>query len=263
MENTAVQNYNFEGNDVRTLSMDGEPWFVGKDIASALEYKKTRNAIERHVDEEDKQTLTWRDCSETGRTKIWVGNDHSNKVIINESGMYSLIMGSKLESAKRFKRWVTSEVLPSIRKHGAYITDNTLDNLLSDPDTAIKLFTELKNERNARQLAESTIKEQQPKVSYYDAVLQSKSLMTVTQIAKDYGMSARALNSKLSELGIQFKQADQWFLYSKYQDLGYTQSKTYTNDKVTRLNTQWTQKGRLFLYEQLKKIDILPVVEQK
>ena len=103
----------------------------------------------------------------------------------------------------------------------------------------------------------------EPKVNYYDSVLQSQDLVTVTQIAKDYGMSARALNSKLYELGIQFKQSGQWHLYSKYQDLGYTQSKTYTNDKIARLNTQWTQKGRLFLYEQLKKIDILPVVEQK
>lgn len=252
MENTAVQNYNFEGNDVRTLMKDAEPWFVGNDVAKALEYKNPRDATNKKVDREDKL-----------RMKIAYAGQNRSMTFINESGMYSLIMGSKLESAKRFKHWVTSEVLPSIRKHGAYITDNTLDNLLSDPDTAIKLFTELKNERNARQLAESTIKEQQPKVSYYDAVLQSKSLMTVTQIAKDYGMSAKTLNSKLYELGIQFKQSGQWHLYSKYQDLGYTQSKTYTNDKVTRLNTQWTQKGRLFLYEQLKKIDILPVVEQK
>lgn len=181
MTNTEV--YDFEGKNVRTMVLNEEPWFVGRDIAEALEYKKTRNAIERHVDDEDKQTLLWRDCPETGRTKIWKGNDHSNKVIINESGMYSLIMGSKLDSAKRFKHWVTSEVLPSIRKHGIYATETTIDNLLANPDNAIKVFTELKNEREARKQAELKLKNEKEDVEFAKAVGNSKGLISMGQMS--------------------------------------------------------------------------------
>ncbi len=183
MTDTEVQVYDFEGNDVRTMMMDEEPWFLGKDIASALEYKKTQNAIERHVDAEDKKTLTWQACPETGHTKIWKGNDHSNKTIINESGMYSLIMGSKLDSAKRFKHWVTSEVLPSIRKHGIYATETTIDNLLANPDNAIKVFTELKNEREARKQAELKLKNEKEDVEFAKAVGNSKGLISMGQMS--------------------------------------------------------------------------------
>lgn len=183
MTDTEVQVYDFEGNDVRTMMMDEEPWFLGKDIASALEYKKTQNAIERHVDAEDKKTLTWQACPETGHTKIWKGNDHSNKILINESGMYSLIMGSKLDSAKRFKHWVTSEVLPSIRKHGIYATETTIDNLLANPDNAIKVFTELKNEREARKQAELKLKNEKEDVEFAKAVGNSKGLISMGQMS--------------------------------------------------------------------------------
>jgi len=126
----------FENKDfgeVRAIEIKGQIWFVGKDIAEILGYEAERNAIKQHVDDEDK--LTHR-ISASGQSR--------NMIIINESGLYSLILSSKLPAAKAFKRWVTSDILPSIRKHGAYITDNTLDDLLSNPDTAIKLFTTLK-----------------------------------------------------------------------------------------------------------------------
>lgn len=148
----------------------------------------------------------------------------------------------------------------------SYFDNNTVQDvhpgqkvLPEDYVSALRLLADKTEE--SEQLKEA-VKIAKPKVSYYDKVLQSKSLVTVTQIAKDYGMSAREFNSKLYELGVQFKQSGQWHLYSKYQNKGYTQSKTYSNDKVTRLNTQWTQKGRLFLYDLLKDNNILPVVEQ-
>lgn len=136
-----LQCFDFENQKVRTLIIDKEPYFVGKDVAEILGYKNTRDALNRHVDDEDKNTVAIHD----GITK---GNP--NQTVINESGLYSLILSSKLPNAKRFKRWVTSEVLPSIRKHGAYMTDEKIKQVLTDPDTIIRLATDLKNERQQR-----------------------------------------------------------------------------------------------------------------
>ena len=133
-----LQVFNFESNEVRTLLINNEPWFVGKDVADVLGYSNSRKALGDHVDEEDKNTVTIRD----GITR---GNP--NQTVINESGLYSLILHSKLDSAKKFKRWVTSEVLPTIRKHGAYMTEETIKKALLDPDTIISLATELKREQ--------------------------------------------------------------------------------------------------------------------
>lgn len=113
-----------------------------------------------------------------------------------------MILSSKLPNAKRFKRWVTSEVLPAIRKHGAYFTDKKIEEVLLNPDTIIKLATELKTERERRLIAEQKVNEYEPKASYYDSILVNPSLVTITQIAKDYGMSGRAMNTKLHELNI-------------------------------------------------------------
>ena len=181
MTEIEVQVYDFEGKNVRTMVLNEEPWFVGRDIAEALEYKTTRNAIERHVDDEDKQTLLWRDCPETGRTKIWKGNDHSNKVIINESGMYSLIMGSKLDSAKRFKHWVTSEVLPSIRKHGAYMTNQKAYDITHNKGALADLLLQAGNQLKE---AYAKIEEDKPKVQLADAIGQSKDEISMSDMAK-------------------------------------------------------------------------------
>lgn len=174
-----------EFGEIRTLNIGGEPWFVGKDIAVALGYSAPRNAIQAHVDNEDKTTALIQ-CT---------GSEYkSNAVIINESGLYSLILSSKLTSAKKFKRWVTSEVLPSLRKHGAYITAETLHKTMSDPRELAKLLAALADEQEKnRQLATEnaflTVK-----AGYYDRILNSKNSVPVTQIAKDYGMSAIAFN---------------------------------------------------------------------
>lgn len=244
-----LQEFNFKGQEVRTVMRNNTPYFIGKDVAEALGYRRPTKAIADHIDDEDKDEVPIQDS--IGRSQM--------TPIINESGLYSLILKSKLDTAKRFKRWVTSEVLPSIRKRGLYATDELLDN----PDLLIQVATELKNEREQRLIAEQRINELQPKATYYDLVLQNKSLISVSKIAKDYGKSAQWLNSKLHELGVQYKQGGTWLLYQKYADKGYTQSTTHVIDEErNKLFTKWTQKGRLFIYELLKNQDVLPLIEQ-
>lgn len=205
------QLFKFKGRQVRTVTVSEEPYFVGKDVAEILGYKKPENAIANHVDDEDKTTTLIQGNG---------SNYKSKAVIINESGLYSLILGSKLPQAKEFKHWVTSEVLPSIRKHSAYMTPAKIEEVLSDPDTIIQLATQLKHEREGRLIAEQKVNELTPKATYYDKVLSDKSLVTITQIAKDYGMSGRAMNQKLHELKVIYKQGQTWLLYAKYQKTG-------------------------------------------
>lgn len=244
-----LQEFDFNGQEVRTVMRNNTPYFIGKDVAEALGYRRPTKAIADHIDDEDKDEVPIQDS--IGRSQM--------TPIINESGLYSLILKSNLDTAKRFKRWVTSEVLPSIRKRGLYATDELLNN----PDLLIQVATELKNEREQRLIAEQRINELQPKATYYDLVLQNKSLISVSKIAKDYGKSAQWLNSKLHELGVQYKQGGTWLLYQKYADKGYTQSTTHVIDEErNKLFTKWTQKGRLFIYELLKNQDVLPLIEQ-
>ena len=176
-----------------------------------------------------------------------------------------------MPNAKKFKRWVTSEVLPAIRKHGLYATDD----LINDPDLAIAAFTALKKEREKSRLLEETlaiqnqqITEMKPKASYYDVVLNCKDLISTSAIAKDYGKSAIWMNRYLHEKGIQFKQGDIWLLYQKYAEKGYTSTKTHSylgskGDNRTKVHTYWTQKGRLFIYDLLKANGILPQIEME
>ncbi|MCW8106125.1 phage antirepressor [Lactobacillus mulieris] len=253
-----LQIFNFNGTDIRTLTIDNEPYFVGKDVAEVLGYKKPENAVANHVDEEDKTTTL---IQGTG------SNYKSKTVIVNESGLYSLIISSKLPTAKKFKRWVTSEVLPAIRKHGGYLTDEKIEEALYNPDTLIKLATQLKEEREGRLIAEQQVAELKPKASYLDEILANKELITVSVIAKDYGMSAMQFNKLLHNLKVQFKQGKSWLLYSNYQSLGWTSSSTKQVTKkdgstMNVMNTKWTQKGRLGLYELLKRHDILPMIER-
>lgn len=174
---------NPEFGKVRTVEVNGEPWLVGKDVAEALGYSNINKAIQMHVDEEDKKTLDFKGFSHFG-SLLWSGNDFSNKIIINESGVYSLIMSSKLSTAKKFKRWVTSEVLPSIRKHGAYMNDETLEKALTNPDFLIKLATELKEEKEHRRQLEEKIDSDKPKVIFADAVSTAKTSILIGDLAK-------------------------------------------------------------------------------
>lgn len=265
-----IEIFNFDSKDVRTLTINDEPWFVGRDVAEVLGYGDTDQAIRKHVDSEDKLT---RQIDGLGQRR--------KMTIVNESGLYGLILSSKLPTAKKFKRWITSEVLPAIRKHGMYATPVTIDSILADPDSGIRLLQTLKEERKQKEqalqkaseereqrlIAEQKVNEYEQKASYYDTILQNSSLVTITQIAKDYGMSAVTMNKKLHELGIQFKQGKTWFLYAKYQKNGWTHSKTAPintkHGKGTAMNTMWTQKGRIGIYQILKENDILPLIERE
>ena len=244
---------NDEFKDIRTMMIDDEPWFVGKDIAENLGYANTRKAIIDHVDEEDKNTVTIRDGIQ--------GNP--NQTIINESGLYSLVLSSKLASAKRFKRWVTSEVLPTIRRHGMYAKDELLDN----PDILISALEELKKERAEKAILKQQNMELQAKASYYDIILNCKDAVAVSVIAKDYGMSAKKLNKLLHELKVQYKQGNIWLLYQKYAEKGYTCTKTHAylgsnGEMDSSVHTYWTQKGRLFIYDLLKSKGYVPLIEK-
>lgn len=250
-----IQAFNFNDSEVRTILIEGTPYFIGKDITEILGYSNASKALIDHVDDEDK--LNNETLSSVGQRGAW---------LVNESGLYSLILKSKLPTAKKFKRWVTSEVLPTIRKHGTYMTDERIEEALLDPDTIIKIATQLKEEKTGRLIAEQQVQELTPKATYYDQVLANKSLATVTQISKDYGLSGRAFNSLLHKLGVQFKQGTSWLLYAKYQSKGWTQSNTIMvrmangSDKAVFV-TKWTQKGRLGLYELLKNNGHLPLIE--
>ena len=164
---------NPEFGSIRTVEQNGEPWLVGKDVATALGYKDTDQALRCHVDSEDKLTR-----------KFDGSGQNRNMTIINESGLYSLILSSRLPTAKKFKRWVTSEVLPSIRKHGAYATAPTLERMISDPDFAIRLFGELKQEQDKRKALEAQAEKDKPKVLFADAVSASDTDILVGELAK-------------------------------------------------------------------------------
>lgn len=250
---------NPEFGSIRTVEVNGEPWFVGKDVAEVLGYSNTRDALAKRVDDEDK-----------GVANCDTPSGRQNMTIINESGLYSLVLGSKLPTAKKFKRWVTSDVLPSIRKHGLY----AMDEILADPDVLINALTELKEERQRRKKLESetvelsrAITEMQPKVNYVDIVLKSKNTVNISQIAQDYGVTPNRLNKLLADLRVQRKVGGQWLLYKDYLPMGYVQSETVEIErssgiKDTVMHTKWTQKGRLFLYELLKENGVFPMIEK-
>ena len=242
-----------EFGEVRTLVIDGEPWFVAKDITDILKYSNSRKAITDHVDIEDK-----------GVTKCYTLGGMQDLTIINESGLYSLVLSSKMPEAKKFRRWVTSEILPSLRKHGAYFTPQALYESLCDPKNLIEILQALADEqkRNTDLSIENAYLS--VKARSYDEILNSKNNVPVTQIAKDYGMSAIGFNKMLHEYGIQYPIRNSWVLYAEYANLGYTQSKTYkyAENKAT-MHTCWTQKGRLFLYDFLRERGVLPMCEKE
>lgn len=250
---------NEEFGKVRMVTIDNKPYFCAKDVAVSLGYINPRKAIKDH-------------CRYV--TFCYVPHpQNQNKQIkmsfIPEGDIYRLIIRSKLSSAERFERWVFDEVLPSIRKHGTYMTDMTIEKLADNPDLLIELCNRLKAERqkNEELEKENTIQKQQiaeyePKASYYDLVLQTTNAIPITVIAKDYGMSARELNSILHDEKVQYKLDNVWVLYKEYQKYGYTKTKTFVKDDKSHIHMYWTQKGRLFIYNTLKQLDIYPLIER-
>ena len=243
MKNQIFKNAEF--GQIRTCMVDGETYFVGKDVASALGYKNASKAMADHVDDEDK-----------GVTKRYTLGGNQEMTIINESGLYSLILSSKLESARRFKRWVTSEVLPAIRQNGRYELQQQVFEV-EEQNRALE-------SRNA--YLEDISAYQKPLTDYARIILSSTQTVTVTQIAQDYGFTAVRFNELLMHLHIQHKVGGQWILYAPYLNKGYVQSfSSYfvqaDGEVQVKIHTRWTQGGRLFLYEELKKAGILPLIE--
>ena len=219
---------NAELGSVRVVMVNKEPYFVGRDVAEILGYSNPRDAISKHVDNEDKDVAK---CDTPGGTQDFT--------VINESGLYSLILSSKLPSAKRFKKWVTSEVLPAIHKHGLYATDKVIDNILNNPDFGIELLTRLKEERAARVEAERK-----------NAILMHvNKTYTVTEIAKELGLrSATQLNRILAEKKIQYQVNGTWVMYSRYSNQGYEEIKQEVLDSGRVIyHRRITQMGREFI----------------
>lgn len=255
-----LQIFQYQDKQIRTIARDGEPWWVLKDVCEVLEISNP--------------TMTASRLDSDEVTKFNLGGLSGETNVINESGLYNVILRSDKPQAKPFRKWVTGEVLPAIRKHGGYLTPDKIEEALLNPDTLIRLATDLKAERAKRRNLETEnaqqkqlIAEYRPKASYYDVVLQTKDALSTSQIAKDYGKSAKWLNSLLHNLKVQYNQGGVWLLYQKYAEQGFTRSKTHTycgddGTQHSKLHTYWTQKGRLFIYDLLKSKGIFPLIEK-
>ena len=231
---------NKEFGAIRTMKDErGEPWFCAKDVCDALGYDQTHKAVKRHVEEGDG---TKRPTPTTSGIQ--------QMLFINESGLYSLILGSKLESARRFKHWVTSEVLPSIRKQGGYMV------VRPDESDEVIVARALQIMQATLQRRDEEIARLKPKADYADQVLHSVSCLTTTQVAKGMGMTAMELNRILCQKGIQYGQSGQYLLYAPYARQGLAQNRTRTfldlfGTVHTTSQLVWTEKGREFIHKLL------------
>ena len=231
---------NQEFGAIRTMSNEqGDVMFCAKDVCNALGYKNTSNAIAQHVDEGD--ALKQGTPTTSGVQMM---------LYVNESGLYSLILSSKLDGAKRFKHWVTGEVLPSIRKQGGYMVvrpDETNEEILARALLIMQAAVQSRDEEIARL---------QPKANYADEVLDSVTCITTTQLAKELGMTAQELNRRLCELRIQYWQSGQYMLYADYARQGFAKSRTHkrviSHGMVcTEMYLVWTERGREFIHQLL------------
>lgn len=255
----------FENPDfgtVRTIEQDGKVLFCGKDVAEALGYKRPADAISTH-------------CKGVCELPTPTAGGVQKMKYVSEGDIYRLAARSELPGAERFESWIFDEVLPTIRKHGAYMTPATIEQAVQNPDFIIGLMNALKDEQQQRAALETTvavqsqqIQELTPKACYYDVVLNCKDLLSISKIAKDYGWSAVRMNNYLHDKGVQYKQGNIWLLYQRYAEQGYTSTKTHSyngddGQQHSKVHTYWTQKGRLFIYDLLKADGILPVIERE
>lgn len=255
MELTVFKNGEF--GSVRTVSVDGEVFFIGKDVAEILGYSNTRAALAERVDKEDKRMA-----------KCDTPSGLRDMIVINESGLYNMVLSSNLPKAKKLQRWLFSEVLPSARAHGIY----AVSKLLGDPDFAIAAFQRLKAEQEEKRKLEQALAEKEavisalaPKAEYYDEVLCGEGLIPISAIAKDFGWSALRMNRFLYAYEVQYPLNKCWLLYQKYAGKGYTKTKTviYTDkngETRSKTLTYWTQEGRRFLYGFMKSLGYDPVM---
>jgi prophage antirepressor-like protein len=242
-----------EFGNISVLIIDEKPYFPATECAEILGYSKGRNAISMHCRYALKQGVP----HPQNQKKL------IEKIFIPEGDLYRLIIKSKLPTAERFEKWVMDEVLPTIRKHSAYLSTETLQRVANNMDETKKLIEDLfQSQKDLKHLKAKNILLEHD-LSYYNGILHNKSSVPVSIIAKDYGMSAIQFNKILKSLKIQFNMNGTWLLYAEYQDRGYTHSYTFmASEKTVIMQTNWTQKGRLFLYECLKEIGIVPVIER-
>lgn len=248
---------NEEFGNIRTLELEEKPYFVGADIAKALGYSRPSKAISDHC----KGILKW---------SIPTNGGNQEMLVIPEGDIYRLIVSSKLPNAEKFESWVFDEVLPIIRKHGAYMTNEVLEQAIENPDFMIGVLQNLKKEKEKVKLLQNEnnklvikIEEDRPKLEYIDTILNSKNTMTVSQIAKDYDLSAVRLNKILHDEKVQYKCGNQWLLYADHVGKGYTKSSTYVDSiGEPRVSTKWTQKGRLFLHEILTELGYIAIIDR-
>lgn len=261
---------------VRVVEQKGEPWFVAKDVCDVFAVTN-RNRLMQELDNDEK-----------GYTQMDTPGGKQSIAIVNEAGLYQLLFSlqpnkakargigeeeiqRRINQLKEFKRWVTHEVIPSIRKHGAYLTDDVAKQVVQDPSFLIQIAQALQEEKAKRQEAEAMVAYQEQQIAefkpvkdYVDQILSSTSTMTITQIAADYDLTAVQLNKILHEAGLQRKVGDQWILYKRHMSKGYTKSETFTFKRSdgrddAKINTKWTQKGRLKIHEILTKRGIKAV----
>lgn len=242
----------------------GTAYLNAEDVARGFGFTESKGGVEY---------VRWRTVNRYLRG-FGFSQDVAKDDFLPENMVYRLGFKANNEVAQRFQAVLADEVLPSIRKHGAYMTEETLEKALLNPDGLIKILTALKNEQaKTKALRAETAKQKQligelkPKADYTDKILASKGTVPITAIAKDYGMSGRAMNKVLADLKIIYQMAGQWLLYSRFQAKGYTHSKSFAFTHAdgrpdVKMTTEWTQKGRLFLYQKLKKHGILPMIEQ-
>ena len=234
---------NHEFGAIRTTSNEqGEALFCAKDVALALGYKRPEDAMAQHVENED--SVKHRVIDSLGRKRM--------ATFINESGLYALILSSKLESARRFKRWVTSEVLPSIRKQGGYIATRNGETEAEIMQRAIEIVQTTLARRDEQ------IARLKPRADYADQVLDSITCITTTQLAKELGMTAQELNRRLCEMRIQYWQSGQYMLYADYARQGFAKSRTRKHTLkhgivMTETYLVWTERGRDFIHRLLNK----------
>ncbi|EOT39011.1 phage antirepressor [Enterococcus dispar] len=240
----------FENNlfELEVKTENGESLFNAETVARSLGFVETKNG---------KEYVRWRTVN--GYLKKYLSQEVAKNDFISEPMVYKLAFKANNALAEKFQDWLASEVLPQIRKHGMYATDELLNN----PDLLIEVATKLKEERTLRLVAEQKVAEMQPKVNYHDIILANKSVTPISFIAKNYGMSARQMNKLLHDFGIQYRQGKAWLLYAKYQNEGYTHIEMVPVQGTDNLKPimKWTQKGHLFLYNFLKEHDILPNIE--
>ena len=252
--------YSLEFGRMRTMTdKNGEPFFCGKDVCEALGYKRAYDAIRQHVSLSD--TVK---CSIARNVKNRYGESPKTQMVqmlfVNESGVYSLVFGSKLESAQRFKHWVTSEVLPAIRKNGGYFHINPDETPEQIKARFQKVLEEAIAERDKVIVSlEKDVDRMLPKELYVDNVLDSISCYTTTQIAKELGITAQELNRSLCACHIQYYQSGQYMLYAEYAHMGLAKSRTKSGVKTldllyTHTYLVWTERGRKFIHDLAKRM---------